>query len=95
MNPDRLVSGLEFLATTPLLWLALTLGAYLVAVAVNDRCNKMPLLNPTLIAIALVVVVLTARAHRTNGISTGRSSFTFFLGRQSSRWPYRFIAIPR
>ena len=60
MSPSLLVTRLEPLyAATSLLWLSLTLGAYLVAVAVNERCNKMPLLNPTLLAIALVVGVLT------------------------------------
>jgi hypothetical protein len=28
--------GLEFLAATPLLWLSLTLGAYLAAVMINE-----------------------------------------------------------
>jgi len=57
MSANSLAGGLEFLAATPLLWLSLTLGAYLAAVAVNERCNKMPLLNPTLLAIALVVAI--------------------------------------
>jgi predicted murein hydrolase (TIGR00659 family) len=73
MSAGSLVGGLEFLAATPLLWLSLTLGAYLAAVFVNERCRKMPLLNPTLLAIALVVVVLA---------STGTSYKRYFDGAQ-------------
>jgi predicted murein hydrolase (TIGR00659 family) len=80
MSADRLVSGLEFLAATPLLWLSLTLGAYLVAVAVNERCNKMPLLNPTLLAITLVVVVLTATGTSYKRYFDGAQFVHFLLG---------------
>lgn len=80
MSADRLVSGLEFLAATPLLWLALTLGAYLLAVAVNERCNKMPLLNPTLLAIALVVVVLAVTGTSYKRYFDGAQFVHFLLG---------------
>jgi predicted murein hydrolase (TIGR00659 family) len=80
MSADRLVSGLEFLAATPLLWLSLTLGAYLVAVTVNERCNKMPLLNPTLLAIALVVVVLTVTGTSYKRYFDGAQFVHFLLG---------------
>jgi predicted murein hydrolase (TIGR00659 family) len=80
MSADRLVSGLEFLAATPLLWLSLTLGAYLVAVAVNERCNKMPLLNPTLLAITLVVVVLTVTGTSYKRYFDGAQFVHFLLG---------------
>ena len=80
MSADGLVSGLEFLAATPLLWLSLTLGAYLVAVAVNERCNKMPLLNPTLLAITLVVVVLTATGTSYKRYFDGAQFVHFLLG---------------
>jgi predicted murein hydrolase (TIGR00659 family) len=80
MSADRLVSGLEFLAATPLLWLSLTLGAYLLAVAVNERCNKMPLLNPTLLAIALVVAVLTVTGTSYKRYFDGAQFVHFLLG---------------
>jgi len=73
MSADSLVRGFEFLAATPLLWLSLTLAAYLAATVVNERCYRMPLLNPTLLAIALVVVVLT----RSDGI-IGRHTLILF-----------------
>src|SRR5271169_3933297 len=50
---------LEFLAVSPLLWLALTLGAYIAATSLYERANKMPLVNPTLLAITAVVLVLS------------------------------------
>ena len=80
MSADRLVSGLEFLAATPLLWLTLTLGAYLIAVAVNERCNKMPLLNPTLLAIALVVLVLAVTGTSYKRYFDGAQFVHFLLG---------------
>lgn len=80
MSADSLVSGFEFLAATPLLWLSLTLGAYLIAMAVNERCNKMALLNPTLLAIALVVVVLTITGTSYKRYFDGAQFVHFLLG---------------
>ena len=80
MSADSLAGGLEFLAATPLLWLSLTLGAYLAAVAVNARCNKMPLLNPTLLAIALVVAVLAATGTSYKRYFDGAQFVHFLLG---------------
>ena len=80
MSANRLVNGLEFLAATPLLWLSLTLGAYLAAVAVNERCNKTPLLNPTLLAIAFVVAALTATGTSYKRYFDGAQFVHFLLG---------------
>ena len=81
MSPSLLVTRLEPLyAATSLLWLSLTLGAYLVAVAVNERCNKMPLLNPTLLAIALVVGVLTVTETSYKRYFDGAQFVHFLLG---------------
>ena len=80
MSADRLVSGLEFLAATPLLWLSLTLAAYLVAVAINERCNRTPPLNPTLLAIVLVVVVLAVTGTSYKRYFDGAQFVHFLLG---------------
>jgi predicted murein hydrolase (TIGR00659 family) len=80
MGANRLVNGLEFLAATPLLWLSLTLGAYLAAVAVNERCSKTPLLNPTLLAIAFVVAALTATGTSYKRYFDGAQFVHFLLG---------------
>jgi predicted murein hydrolase (TIGR00659 family) len=80
MSTNHLLSGLEFLAATPLLWLSLTLGAYLLAVAINERCNRMPLLNPTLLAIAIVVAVLTLTGTSYKRYFDGAQFVHFLLG---------------
>jgi predicted murein hydrolase (TIGR00659 family) len=80
MSADTLANGLEFLAATPLLWLSLTLGAYLVAVTLNERCNKMPLLNPTLLAIVFVVAVLAATGTSYKRYFDGAQFVHFLLG---------------
>jgi predicted murein hydrolase (TIGR00659 family) len=80
MSADKLVSGLEFFAATPLLWLALTLGAYLFAVVVNERCNKMPLLNPTLLAIVLVALALAVTGTSYKQYFDGARFVHFLLG---------------
>jgi len=61
------------LAATPLLWLAVTLGAYVIGRAVQRACNGSPFASPVLIAIALVACVLLA---------TGTSYKTYFEGAQ-------------
>ena len=62
-----------YLQTGPLLWLVLTLAAYAVAHALFHRTHGNPLLNPVLIAVALIVTVLW---------STGTSYATYFDGAQ-------------
>jgi len=61
------------LATTPLLWLAVTLAAYAIARAVQRVCGGSPFASPVLIAIALVSLVVLA---------TGTSYKTYFEGAQ-------------
>jgi len=52
--------GVDFLVASPLLWLTLTLGAYLAATMASRRFGKPPALNPTLWSIVAIVVVLVA-----------------------------------
>ena len=47
-----------YLQTTPLFWLTATLAAFFVADAVSKRANRHPLVNPVLIAVALVAALL-------------------------------------
>ena len=62
-----------YLATDPLLWLTVTLAAYVVADAVSARFDRHPLANPVLIAVALLAVILM----------TTRTPFeTYFQGAQ-------------
>ena len=62
-----------YLATTPLLWLSVTLLAYVVAHALYRRAGDNPLLNPVAIAVALLIAILVA---------TGTPYATYFEGAQ-------------
>jgi predicted murein hydrolase (TIGR00659 family) len=62
-----------YLSATPLLWLALTLVAWIAADAIASACGRHPLVNPVLIAIALMGGVLVA---------TGTPYETYFQGAQ-------------
>jgi putative effector of murein hydrolase len=61
------------LATTPLLWLVVTLAAYSVGRAIQHACAGSAFASPVLIAIVLVAVVVLA---------TGTSYKTYFAGAQ-------------
>ena len=62
-----------YLSATPLLWLALTLVAWIAADAIARACGRHPLVNPVLIAIVMVGGVLVA---------TGTPYQTYFEGAQ-------------
>jgi putative effector of murein hydrolase len=61
------------LASTPLLWLVVTLAAYLGGRLLQRLCHGSPLANPVLIAIVVVAAVVLA---------TGTSYGTYFAGAQ-------------
>lgn len=62
-----------YLATTPLLGLTVTLAAYLFGDWVYRRAHQQPLLNPVLLAVALLVALLSV---------TGTPYQTYFEGAQ-------------
>jgi predicted murein hydrolase (TIGR00659 family) len=62
-----------YLSATPLFWLTITLGAWLLADAASRATRRNPLVNPVLIAIALVALLLMA---------TGTDYRTYFNGAQ-------------
>jgi predicted murein hydrolase (TIGR00659 family) len=62
-----------YLSATPLLWLALTLVAWIAADAIAQACGRHPLVNPVLIAIAAMGAILVA---------TGTPYETYFQGAQ-------------
>ena len=62
-----------YLSTTPLFWLAVTLAAWLLADGLARRAGRHPLVNPVLIAIAIVAGLLAA---------TGTDYRTYFDGAQ-------------
>jgi predicted murein hydrolase (TIGR00659 family) len=62
-----------YLAASPLLWLSVTLLAYLLAHALYRRTGENPLLNPVAVAVALLIAVLVA---------TDTAYATYFEGAQ-------------
>jgi predicted murein hydrolase (TIGR00659 family) len=62
-----------YLEASPLLWLTVTLGAYLAAQQLSAAFGNPPLLNPVLVAVVLIIVLLEA---------TDTSYATFFAGAQ-------------
>jgi predicted murein hydrolase (TIGR00659 family) len=62
-----------YLSATPLLWLSLTLVAWIAADAIASACGRHPLVNPVLIAIVMMGSVLVA---------TGTPYETYFQGAQ-------------
>lgn len=62
-----------YLSRTPLLWLTVTLLAYVIADRIAQATNQHPLANPVLVAIALTAAVLEA---------TGTPYATYFEGAQ-------------
>jgi predicted murein hydrolase (TIGR00659 family) len=62
-----------YLSATPLLWLALTLVAWIAADAIARACGRHPLVNPVLIAIVAMGSIL---------VVTGTPYETYFQGAQ-------------
>lgn len=67
------VSLWVYLSATPLFWLAVTLGAWLVADGLARAARRHALVNPVLIAVALVAILVQA---------TGTDYRTYFDGAQ-------------
>lgn len=62
-----------YLAQTPLLWLTVTVAVYAAAHWLHQRAHARAILNPVLIAVAVIVVIL---------LLTGTSYETYFDGAQ-------------
>ena len=62
------------LATTPLLWLAITLAAYVLGLRLQRACGNSPLVSPVMIAIALVAAILLTTRTPYPTYFTGASS---------------------
>ncbi len=59
MDPNPITKLWVYLGASPLLWLALTIGAYALAVRVQRRLRGSPFANPVLLAVGIVVAVLS------------------------------------
>lgn len=71
--PAPLLDVWVYLAASPLLWLTVTVAAYVIADWISARSGRNPLVNPVVIAIALIGTLLVA---------TGTSYRTYFDGAQ-------------
>src|SRR5215470_17012117 len=80
MSPTSPAVGAEFLLASPLLWLTITLGAYLAASATSRRFGKPPALNPTLLSIVVIVVILAASGTPYRRYFEGAQFVHFLLG---------------
>jgi len=69
-----------YLSASPLLWLALTLVAYLLAFTLYRRSGFNPLVNPVAIAIVLLVAVLLATHTSYQTYFDGAQFVHFLLG---------------
>jgi predicted murein hydrolase (TIGR00659 family) len=69
-----------YLARSPLLWLTLTLLAYVAADAVNRRLRRHPLANPVLMSVAIILVILVASRTPYETYFEGAQFVHFLLG---------------
>ncbi len=69
-----------YLAQTPLLWLSLTLLVYVGASSMYEWTGRLPLFNPVLIAIALLVMLLLATKTSYQTYFDGAQFVHFLLG---------------
>ncbi|KPF71911.1 hypothetical protein IP69_05235 [Bosea sp. AAP35] len=82
MAPDlaRVETLWVYLAADPLLWLTVTLAAYVVAERISARFGRHPLANPVLIAVALLALILGATRTPFETYFEGAQFVHFLLG---------------
>ncbi len=69
-----------YLSTKPLLWLTVTMGAWVAADWLAERSKRHPLANPVLIAILLVAGILFATSTPYGTYFEGAQFVHFLLG---------------
>jgi predicted murein hydrolase (TIGR00659 family) len=69
-----------YLQSTPLLWLTVTLAAFFVADALSKRARRHPLVNPVLIAVAIVAALLKLSGTPYKTYFEGAQFVHFLLG---------------
>jgi predicted murein hydrolase (TIGR00659 family) len=77
---SRAVDLWVYLAASPLLWLTLTLVAYVVADRIAVARRRHPLVNPVIIAVALVIVALQVSGTDFDTYFNGAQFVHFLLG---------------
>lgn len=82
ITPDlaRVETLWVYLAADPLLWLTVTLAAYVVADRISARFGHHPLANPVLIAVALLAAILSVTRTPFETYFQGAQFVHFLLG---------------
>lgn len=80
MNDFPLTQFWVYFAAQPLLWLIITLVAFLGASALNRRAKGSPLVNPVLISMALIISLLLLTGTDYDTYFTGAQFIHFLLG---------------
>jgi len=70
----------EYITNTPLLWLILTLGAYKIGIIIYEKFNKHTLLQPIVIAYAIIMSTLIISGKSYEEYFKGVEIIHFFLG---------------
>lgn len=69
-----------YLSASPLLWLTLTLAAYVAGDALSRRLNRHPLANPVIVAAAAIIALLLATGTEYGAYFDGAQFVHFLLG---------------
>lgn len=77
MNTDAL---LEYITSTPLIWLILTLGAFKIGIIVYEKYDKHILLQPIIVAYAIIMSTLFISGASYEEYFKGVEIIHFFLG---------------
>lgn len=77
---DQAFSLWVYLSQTPLLWLVVTMGAYVIADRISQALGRHPLCNPVLISVVAVALVLWATGTAYPVYFEGAKFVHFLLG---------------
>lgn len=77
MNFEALI---EYISTTPLTWLLITLGSYKLGIIVYEKFNKYALLQPIVIAYILIITTLLLTNTKYEEYFKSVEIIQFFLG---------------
>lgn len=80
MNSGAMTEIWVYLSAQPLLWLTLTLAAYILAIALHRRAAGRPAVNPVLISVSILVTLLLLTGTPYQRYFDGAQFVHFLLG---------------
>ncbi len=80
MNSGAMTEIWVYLSAQPLLWLTLTLAAYILAIALHRRAGCHPAVNPVLISVSILVTLLLLTGTPYQRYFDGAQFVHFLLG---------------